>query len=106
MPHINTNCFLLILLHGFCILGALGVVLRRVAPDRVAVAPEELCKLLEADILAKVHQALQDTSQTDDHTIDNTEATDRKESNPEKGIVKDVKSPTEQKDPSSDEGEK
>lgn len=112
MPHINIRCFLLVLFHGFCILGALGLVLRRVAPDRVAVAPEELCRLLEADILAKVHQALQETSQTDDHTTDNAEAADRKESrpNPDKGMEKDfektLKSPTEQKDPSSDEGEK
>ncbi|KAK3891962.1 hypothetical protein Pcinc_004176 [Petrolisthes cinctipes] len=88
--------------------GALGVVLRRVAPDRVAVAPEELCRLLESDILAKVHQALQDTS--DNHTTHNTEADDRKDNNPNKGMEKDfektIKSPTEQKDPSSDEGEK
>lgn len=86
------------------------MVLRRVAPDRVALAPEELCRLLEADILAKVHQALQDTSQIDDHTADSAEAVDRKGSNPDKGMEKDfdktIKSTTEQKDPSSDEGEK
>ncbi|XP_071551920.1 uncharacterized protein [Panulirus ornatus] len=43
--------------------GALGAVLRRVAPDKIALTPEELCHLLEADILSKVHEVLQDEAE-------------------------------------------
>ncbi|XP_076069475.1 uncharacterized protein LOC143041463 [Oratosquilla oratoria] len=38
--------------------GALGLVMRKVVPDKVAVSQEEMYRLLEADFLAKVTQGL------------------------------------------------
>ncbi|KAK7079775.1 hypothetical protein SK128_028632 [Halocaridina rubra] len=40
--------------------GPLGVMLRKLAPDRVALTHEELCQLLEADFLAKVREAAEE----------------------------------------------
>ena len=39
-------------------LGTVGAVLRKLAPDKVAMTEEEILKLLEADILSKVHDQL------------------------------------------------
>lgn len=46
--------------------GALGSMLRRVAPNKIALSHEELCRLLEADILAKVHDALEEEEEEEE----------------------------------------
>lgn len=40
--------------------------LRRVAPNKIALSHEELCRLLEADILAKVHDALEEEEEEEE----------------------------------------
>lgn len=50
--------------------GALGSMLRRVAPNKVALSHEELCRLLEADILAKVHDALEEEEDSKEDSKD------------------------------------
>ncbi|XP_066947399.1 coiled-coil domain-containing protein 32 [Macrobrachium rosenbergii] len=37
--------------------GAIGAMIRRIAPDKVALTHEELCQLLEADFLSKIQEA-------------------------------------------------
>ncbi|XP_063598528.1 germ cell nuclear acidic protein-like [Penaeus indicus] len=48
--------------------GALGSMLRRVAPNKIALSHEELCRLLEADILAKVHDALEEEEEEEEES--------------------------------------
>lgn len=38
--------------------GTLGLMMRKCAPNHVALSVEELCELLKSDILAKVHDDL------------------------------------------------
>lgn len=83
--------------------GALGAMLRRVAPDRVALTAEELCHLLQADLLAQMHESDNDASS-------DTQVAD-KSLPPGNTCDNQVKtsanlSGTEPRDPSSDEGEK
>ncbi|KAG7169880.1 uncharacterized protein LOC121865255 [Homarus americanus] len=92
--------------------GALGAMLRRVAPDKIALAPEELCRLLEADILSKVHDALEEEAQAPHPPTQHSKNTSEEDQSCEG--VRSVDGSTEnntikladQKDPSSDEGEK
>lgn len=116
--------------------------LRKVAPDKIALTPEELCHLLEADILSKAHEALEDEAEKPqlptehsktiveeltnvphlptEHsksTVEELTCGDSRsenactENNINKSETKDSsqeveKPPLDQKDPSSDEGEK
>lgn len=95
--------------------------IRRVAPDKIALAPEELCHLLEADLLSKVHEALEDESPhppTDlasscvmehsrqDATRRNGITDNKTDVNKDVSSLEEAKYPSERKDPSSDEGEK
>ncbi|KAK8742600.1 hypothetical protein OTU49_001981 [Cherax quadricarinatus] len=102
--------------------GALCAVIRRVAPDKVALAPEELCRLLEADILGKVHEALEEEAEAPHSTTQQSRTTsvnstingvrsadictldneDKKKNVP----LAAAKTPCDHKDSSSDEGEK
>lgn len=86
--------------------GALGAMLRRVAPDRVALTPEELCHLLQADLLAQMHESENDASpatrgpvRDKTHPPENTcESQDKTSAN--------LSGNGETREPSSDEGEK
>lgn len=85
--------------------GALGAMLRRVAPDRVALTPEELCRLLQADLLAQMHESENDASpdthgpvRDKNHPPGNTRSQD-------KTSAKHLGT-GEPREPSSDEGEK
>ncbi|CAL4115525.1 unnamed protein product [Meganyctiphanes norvegica] len=97
---------------------ALGVMMRRVVPEKVALSHEELCQLLEADILAKVTEALQEEEDkhiTQHNTTDqNTQLqSSGRQNNQEitnsniKVTNLDIQAPSEErKEHSSDEGEK
>lgn len=81
--------------------GAIGAMIRRLAPDKVALTHEELCRLLEADFLAKVREAAEEEDEG------------RESEEPEKYLaeendkIKDAQTHTpEEKKHSSDEGEK
>lgn len=102
--------------------GALGAMLRRVAPNKVALAPEELCRLLEADILAKAHEALDEEALAPHLPVHQSktsleeccnEAVKSADNGTEINLDKTkspavtaAKSPFDLKEPSSDEGEK
>ena len=73
--------------------------LRRVAPDRVALTPEELCHLLQADLLAHMHEAEEEAARS--HNLpsgSSSEDQDRAPSNLPQSV--------ESREHSSDEGEK
>jgi len=98
---------------------ALGVMMRRVVPDKVALSHEELCQLLEADILAKVTEALheeedQNTQQQNtvqqnapQHSSENNKTNEESTNFNIKENLSDIQAPVEEKkEHSSDEGEK
>lgn len=92
---------------------ALGVMMRRVVPDKVALSHEELCQLLEADILAKVTEAAQEEEdqcrqQSITQISTETECTnqDITSSNVRESHLGTLSPIEERKGQSSDEGEK
>ncbi|XP_042891637.1 uncharacterized protein LOC122266111 [Penaeus japonicus] len=95
--------------------GALGSMLRRVAPNKIALSHEELCRLLEADILSKVHDALEEEEEEEPAQEDpraRQESGERAGAEARAEEAKDAARPPEEtllavpKEHSSDEGEK
>ena len=90
----------------FLFSGALGAMLRRMAPDRVALTPEELCHLLQADLLAQMHEsdayAPQESHVTSgDKNLPSGSSHERQDAASTK-----LSETVEPREPSSDEGEK
>ncbi|XP_068210164.1 coiled-coil domain-containing protein 32 [Palaemon carinicauda] len=86
--------------------GAIGAMIRRIAPDKVALTHEELCQLLEADFLAKIQEAATAAAEEEEEEATSKEThCDQKQN----VIVQDDKvhhEQNEEKKLSLDEGEK
>ena len=80
-------------------IGAFGAMIRRIAPDKVALTHEELCRLLEADFLAKVQE---ETTATEEENL----STENSVFPPLQNDTSDKCDSSEEKKVSSDEGEK
>lgn len=86
--------------------GALGAMLRRMAPDRVALTPEELCHLLQADLLAQMHESdayapQESHGKSGDKNLPSGGSHERQDAASTK-----LSETVEPREPSSDEGEK
>lgn len=79
--------------------GALGAMLRRVVPDRVALTPEELCHLLQSDLLAQMHESeLEGAAPCETAITSNIKGQD--------AALTHSSGALDTREPSSDEGEK
>ncbi|KAK8377915.1 hypothetical protein O3P69_014093 [Scylla paramamosain] len=86
--------------------GALGAMLRRVAPDRVALTPEELCHLLQADLLAQMHESENDASPDTHGTVGDKNLPLGNTCENQDKTSANLSGTGEPREPSSDEGEK